>query len=185
MTKLRIHFHLNRESLEKYLDKNGFKDSDEELSFQKYFQFLKVAHPAITFQEAQYIFSKTDIDGNGAISLEEILIMLKNYGIAVEDPRLLKNEWSSESFSSVCEEKRIQVQTLLVKFFTRLFKMINRNKLSLRRVFNDFDKARKGYMIFSEFKEMIQKVVKQISDEDAQIAFGMIDVNNSSTIDFQ
>ena len=49
-----------------------------------------MANPNITCQEAVYIFKKTDIDGNGTISLEEILLMLKNYGIAVEDPRLMK-----------------------------------------------------------------------------------------------
>jgi Ca2+-binding EF-hand superfamily protein len=82
MTKLRYYFHLNREDLEHYLTKYGYKEQ-EELSFESYYEFLKVANPNITYNEAVYIFKKTDLDGNGAISLEEILTMLKNYGIAV------------------------------------------------------------------------------------------------------
>lgn len=70
MTKLRFYFHLNRESLEIYLTKYGYKGFEEELSFDSYLEFLKVANPKITENEALYIFKKTDLDGNGAISLE-------------------------------------------------------------------------------------------------------------------
>jgi Ca2+-binding EF-hand superfamily protein len=51
-------------------------------------------------------------------------------------------------------------------------------------VFNDFDKSKKGYLIYKEFKEMAQKMVKEISDEDSVLAFKIIDVNNSQTISF-
>ena len=75
--------------------------------------------------------------------------MLKNYGIAVEDPRLAKVDASdSQGSSFLTEEMRMQVETKMIKFFKRLHKMIDKNNLSLRRVFNDFDKARKGYLIF-------------------------------------
>ena len=30
--------------------------------------------------------------------------------------------------------------------------MIEKNKLTLRRVFSDFDKSKKGYMTFNDFK---------------------------------
>ena len=75
--------------------------------------------------------------------------MLKNYGIAVEDPRLAKVD-ASESQGSLflTEELRMQVETKVIKFFKRLCKMIEKNNLSLRRVFNDFDKARKGYLVY-------------------------------------
>lgn len=56
--------------------------------------------------------------------------------------------------------------------------------MSLKRVFNDFDKSKKGYLIYKEFKEMAQKMVKEISDEDSVLAFKIIDVNNSQTISF-
>ena len=75
--------------------------------------------------------------------------MLKNYGIAVEDPRLAKVDASdSQGSSFLTEELRMQVEAKMIKFFKRLHKMIDKNNLSLRRVFNDFDKARKGYLIF-------------------------------------
>ena len=74
------------------------------------------------------------------------------------------------------------IQKKLFKFFQRLFKMVQKNKLSLKRVFDDFDHARKGYLIADDFKEMTQKMVKEMSDDEAMIAFSMIDRNNSSTI---
>lgn len=37
MRKLRYYFHLNRQKLEEYLTKYGYKDSEEELSFESYF----------------------------------------------------------------------------------------------------------------------------------------------------
>ena len=42
----------------------------------------------------------------------------------------------------------MEVEIKLLKFFKRLYKMIVKNKLSLKRVFNDFDKAKKGYLNF-------------------------------------
>ena len=63
--------------------------------------------------------------------------------------------------------------------------MIDKNNLSLRRVFNDFDKARKGYLIFQQFKDMTQKLLKEITDDDALVAFGLIDDDNSQTISFK
>lgn len=48
MTRLRFYFHLNKNYLEEYLNKNGFKNSNEELSFANYFDFLKVVNPTIT-----------------------------------------------------------------------------------------------------------------------------------------
>lgn len=75
--------------------------------------------------------------------------MLKNYGIAVEDPRLAKVDASeSQGSSFLTEELRMQVEAKVIKFFKRLCKMIEKNNLSLRRVFNDFDKARKGYLVY-------------------------------------
>lgn len=99
MTRLRYYFHFNRSGLQTYLNKYGYKDSKEELSFENYYQFLKVANPSITYKEATYIFKKTDIDGNGAISLDEIFTMFKNYGIAIEDPRMQKID---DSMSQGC-----------------------------------------------------------------------------------
>jgi Ca2+-binding EF-hand superfamily protein len=70
MTRLRIHFQLNKTALDDYLSSYGFKNSNEELSFLSYFDFLKVVSPTISEEEAIYIFKKTDIDGNGFISLD-------------------------------------------------------------------------------------------------------------------
>lgn len=40
-----------------------------------------------------------------------------------------------------------------------------KNNLSLRKVFSDFDRDKKGYLIFDEFKSMLQKLSKDITDE--------------------
>jgi Ca2+-binding EF-hand superfamily protein len=80
MTKLRQYFNLNKYSLEEFLNKYGFKDKQEDLSFHRYFDFLRAVYPEITEEEAVYIFRTTDIDSSGSISVEEIIEMLKVYG---------------------------------------------------------------------------------------------------------
>ncbi len=40
-----------------------------------------------------------------------------------------------------------------------------KNNLSLKKVFNDFDKLKKGNLNFIQFKTMVQKMSKDISDE--------------------
>jgi len=62
--------------------------------------------------------------------------------------------------------------------------MIQKNKLSLKRIFDDFDRAHKGYLVVEDFTQLTQKVVKEMSGDEAMIAFSMIDRNNSSTIDY-
>jgi len=70
MTKLRVHFQFNKTALDDYLKKYGFKISNEELSFEAYFEFLKAVSPTINEPEAMYIFKRTDLDRNGSISLD-------------------------------------------------------------------------------------------------------------------
>lgn len=72
--------------------------------------------------------------------------MLKCYGIAVEDPRLVKIDNSELSIS---EETKVEVETKLIKFFNRLYRLIEKNNLTLKRIFSDFDKSKKGYLIFT------------------------------------
>lgn len=72
--------------------------------------------------------------------------MLKCYGIAVEDPRLVKIDNSELSIS---EETKAEVEVKLIKFFNRLYRLIEKNNLTLKRIFSDFDKSKKGYLIFT------------------------------------
>ena len=65
--------------------------------------------------------------------------MLKCYGIAVEDPRLVKIDNSELSIS---EETKVEVETKLIKFFNRLYRLIEKNNLTLKRIFSDFDKSK-------------------------------------------
>jgi len=74
----------------------------------------------------------------------------------------------------------------LENFFIRLKKIIVRNGLSLRRVFNDFDTNDiKGQLSFEEFKYMVQKISKDITIEEAQMAFNLIDEDHSNSIEFE
>ncbi len=84
MTKLRFYFDLNKSQLELYLSKYGFMNKDEDLNFQKYFEFLRAVNPTISEQQARYIFKKTDEDNSGTISLQQIVRMLKIYGIDLQ-----------------------------------------------------------------------------------------------------
>lgn len=53
----------------------------------------------------------------------------------------------------------------LKAFFVKLHKIIIKHNLTLKRVFNDFDPQRKGNLTVTEFKTMLQKMVKEMSDE--------------------
>jgi Ca2+-binding EF-hand superfamily protein len=70
MTKLRVIFSLNRVELEKYLSMYGFKNKNEDLTFDRYCDFLRAACPTITRTEAIYIFKRTDTDNSGTISID-------------------------------------------------------------------------------------------------------------------
>lgn len=63
--------------------------------------------------------------------------------------------------------------------------MILKNNLTLQRVFSDFDKAKKGYLTLSEFKHMLQKLSKDITDEDAKLAFHMMDDDQSDSLEYE
>lgn len=63
--------------------------------------------------------------------------------------------------------------------------MIVKNNLTLLRVFSDFDKSRKGFLTFNEFKNMLQKLSKDITDEDARLAFLMMDDDQSGSLQFE
>ena len=112
MTKLRIHFQLNRAILDEHLRRYGLKDSNQELSFAKYFEFLKAASPTITEEEAWYIFKKTDTDGNESISLDQILVMLKKYGIAINDPPHKKTLGLTRAISNSHDIKKATFLTM-------------------------------------------------------------------------
>ena len=77
MTKLRQYFNLNKYSLEEFLDKYGFKDRQEGLSFPRYFDFLRAVYPEISEEEAVYIFNITDIDSS--TTMMNVLTSLKKF----------------------------------------------------------------------------------------------------------
>ena len=52
----------------------------------------------------------------------------------------------------------------LKTFFVKLHKIIVKHNLTLKRVFNDFDPQRKGNLTVNEFKTMLQKMSKEITD---------------------
>lgn len=51
-------------------------------------------------------------------------------------------------------------QQKIEQCFKKLYKIIIKNNLTLQRVFSDFDKAKKGYLTFDQFKNMLQKLSK-------------------------
>ena len=66
-----------------------------------------------------------------------------------------------------------------------MHKVIERNKLTLQKVFNDFSKQHKGSLNFVEFRTMVQKMCKEITDEEARLAFKVIDEDNSDSLEFE
>jgi Ca2+-binding EF-hand superfamily protein len=69
--------------------------------------------------------------------------------------------------------------------FIKLHKVIERNKLTLQKVFSDFSKQRKGSLNFVEFRTMVQKMCKEITDEEARLAFKVIDEDDSDSLEFE
>lgn len=78
--------------------------------------------------------------------------MLKEYGF--DDP-MAESQDISEASQAAWERMK--------EVFIKLHKVIERNHLSLEKVFRDFSKD-KPSMRFSEFKTMVQKMCKNISD---------------------
>jgi hypothetical protein len=65
--------------------------------------------------------------------------MLKTYGIELEAPSLTH---TASDYAQEATKEKIKA------CFVKLSKIIVKNKLSLRKVFNDFDKKKKGYLTF-------------------------------------
>ena len=71
--------------------------------------------------------------------------------------------------------------------FQKLYKIITRNKLSLWKVFNDFDK-KKGSLTLQDFALLIKKLSGnhlEVTDEEIRLGFELIDEDRSNSIEFQ
>jgi hypothetical protein len=107
---------------------------------------LQNVNPDIRKEEALYVFKETDIDNSSSISILEIEKILQKYDISFTStykgvPKFATNEkYEVETFVRVSE----QVQHKIHNCFTRLYKIITKNKMTLKKVFNDFDKQKDG-----------------------------------------
>lgn len=78
-----------------------------------------------------------------------------------------------------------EIQLKVSKCFTRLYRIIKKNNISLRKVFNDFDKSKEGKLSEKQFIHMMQKLDKQMREDEIMEAFNTIDEDGSKTLQFQ
>ena len=99
MSDLRFEINSHNLDLFKILTGLGYKSGEVELDRQHFYQFLQIVSPAITKQESDYIFTKTDLDGNETISLQEIQQLMNAHNISLTsiNPRIpgMSNQASS------------------------------------------------------------------------------------------
>ena len=89
----------------------------------------------------------------------------------------------TETFNYIPQEVSKKIESC----FMKLYKIITRNKLSLWKVFNDFDK-KKGSLTLEDFTLLIKKLSgsnMEVSDEEIRLGFEAIDEDNSRSIEFQ
>jgi Ca2+-binding EF-hand superfamily protein len=67
--------------MKKIMNSMGFGSQKEEVTYQDFYHFFKRVHPDISQEETYYVFKKTDTDGSGSISVEELKGMLLENGI--------------------------------------------------------------------------------------------------------
>ena len=156
LNKLRFYISRNNLDLQKILDQLGFSQQNSQITFHDFHKFLQHAYPQITMQEADYCFKKTDTDNSLSISVDELKHMLQSNGIKVDRqfsnmPRFQKKQ--TETFDLISNQTSQKLQNC----FQKLYKIINRNKLSLWKVFNDFDK-KKGSLTLNQFSLLIKKL---------------------------
>jgi Ca2+-binding EF-hand superfamily protein len=111
--------------------------------------------------------------------------MLLENGIKIEKqfdvfPGFQKKE--TETFDYISKDASRKIESC----FHKLYKIINRNKLSLWKVFNDFDK-KKGSLTLQDFSLLMKKLSghhMEITDEEIRLGFDVIDEDSSNSIEF-
>lgn len=156
LNKLRFYISRNNLDLKKILTEMGFVSQVHEISFHDFFSFLRQVYPEITAEEADYCFKKTDTDNSTSISVSELKHLLESNGIKLDKqfetmPRFERKE--TETFNYISKESSKKIESC----FQKLYKIITRNKLSLWKVFNDFDK-KKGSLTLQDFALLIKKL---------------------------
>lgn len=185
LNKLRFYISRNNLDLQMVMDSMGFTQQVSEISFQDFRQFLQVVYPEITTEEAAYCFKTTDTDNSSSISVTELKHMLLENGIKLGkqfNTMPMFERKNTETFDRISYEASAKIQSC----FQKLYKIVSRNKLSLWKVFSDFDK-KKGSLTFEEFRLLVRKLsgsTIDIADEEIRSGFALIDEDNSNSIEF-
>lgn len=96
-------------------------------------------------------------------------------------PRFERRE--TETFNYISKDASRKLESC----FHKLYKIIARNKLTLWKVFNDFDK-KKGSLTLPDFALLIKKLSGsslEIQDEEIRLGFELIDEDSSNSIEFE
>ena len=168
MNKLRFYISQKNLDMKKVMDSVGFTSGKQEVSYQDFYQFFKNVYPQITNEDTDYLFKKTDVDNSGSISVDQLKSILTANGIKLESqfdviPAFQRREDGNQSFKRLSKESSTKIKNC----FEKLYKIITKNKLTLWKVFNDFDK-KKGSLTLLEFSSLIKKISQNnmdISDE--------------------
>jgi len=94
----------------------------------------------LTYQECNLIFKKVDTSKDNLVSMEEWKTIFNNY-----------------DFRSMNKGSRIILD---------LQEIVKANKISLEKIFNKYDKGKKGKLDFLTFSNLIKEIAPNIKTKD-------------------
>lgn len=186
-----IRFRINSQNidLERLFERHGYQRNTE-LNFELFEAFLKTIDATLTSEEERYMFEKLDTNDSDSISLSELqdamtannIPMKSNYRPAERKDSITSDVSANDGPSS---EKRRFIELKIIAAFNRLSQKMTKNHISLRQVFDAYDVNKDGDITIKEFKRIMMKLDETLTDEEVQIAFSFVDVDNSQSIVFQ
>jgi Ca2+-binding EF-hand superfamily protein len=135
------------------------------------------------------MFEKLDADDSDTISLAELenAMVLNNIPMKSNYRPERKDSINSEGHQheGMSAQKRQFIELKIIHAFKRLSQKMHKNHVSLKQVFDAYDLNRDGDINIKEFRRIMLKLDESLTDEEIQIAFDIIDIDNSQTIIFE
>jgi Ca2+-binding EF-hand superfamily protein len=135
------------------------------------------------------MFEKLDANDSDTISLAELenAMVLNNIPLKSNYRPERKDSINSEGHATeqINAQKRQQIELKIIHAFNRLSQKMQKNHVSLRQVFDAYDINKDNNITIKEFKRIMFKLDETLTDEEIQMAFDFVDIDNSRSIVFQ
>jgi calcium-dependent protein kinase len=186
MSDLRFQVNSKNIDLCKVFAQLGYRNGKEELNKEQFYQFLRVIFPKIERDSSDYIFNKADTNRDGAITINEIEKIMNQNSISLSTlnktvPGFAKNNGNVETFTTLSE----QVEKKIKSCFMKLMREMKSKHNTLKAIFEKFDTKKMGTLNRAEFSQMLKSITPDLTNEEIDAAFSLIDEDNSNTISFE